>query len=359
MSLGKRIALGAASLLSLAAIVGSIAFLPEITNFLFPEGVREALPSLEGLDAFSGDRISSCSLEKIPYSIGTVDSGFGVSKEVFAEAVKEAESIWENAAGKDIFTPSVSVDRMYVNLVFDERQAKTVELKRRLAGIASAEEKYEAMKNEYQELVSKITPLSDEIDVLKEKYSLMEEDLFVTAGLYESKRDAYEKEVLYWNSRGGAPAPEYERLSIEKSEIDILFNQIKSKEEQYKLLGEEISGKVSSYNELAGQMNTVAGIINRLAESLNAGIASYNRVAADREEFVTGVYRTEGDKRSINIYQFYDYHDLVIIIAHEMGHALGLPHGESEESIMYPKIKSQGAKLSPEDVSLLKSACKQ
>lgn len=354
MSVRKRIIIGAVSFFSLAAIAGVVAFLPEITGILFPEGV----PSTAKNGFFSETRISSCSIGEIPYVIGTIDPEFGVSREVFSEAVKEAEAIWEKAAGKNIFTVSSSPPTMVVSLVFDERQAETLELKERLAGIGSAEEKYEAIKSEYQGLVSGIAPMSSEINSLKERYSLMEEDLFVTAGLYEGKRKSYEEDVAYWNSRGGAPKPEYERLMLEKGEIDILFNQIKVKEEQFKALGAEINGKVTAYNELAGRINTVAGILNRLAESVNAGIASYNRLAADREEFVTGVYRIEGSKRSIDIYQFYDYRDLVIIIAHEMGHSLGLSHGESEDSIMYPKIKSQEAGLSEEDISLLKEACR-
>jgi len=354
MSASKRIILGAVSLVSLAAIVGTVAFFPEIARTLFPEGI----PSLNSIGIFSGRRISSCSIGSIPYAIGTVDPEFGVSKEAFAEAVKEAEAIWESVAGKDIFTVSSSPSAMGVSLVFDERQAETIELKERLAGIGSAEERYKAIKDEYQGLSLRIAPMAEEINSLKEKYSLMEEDLFVTAGLYEKKRKSYEDDVAYWNKRGGAPKPEYERLALEKGEIDILFNQIKAKEEQFKALGAEINGKVSAYNELAGQINMVAGMLNRLAESVNAGIESYNRLAADREEFVTGVYRTEGPKRSIDVYQFYDYRDLVIIIAHEMGHSLGISHGESEGSIMYPKIKSQEAKLSEEDTALLKGACR-
>lgn len=353
----KRIVLGLASLLALALIVGLIAFFPQITGFFFPGGVKDALPAIQNLVSPSAEKISSCSIGGIPYVIGRIDPEFGVSKELFSKAVKEAEDIWETTADIDIFKATASPSAVSVSLVFDERQAETLDLKRRLENITSAEEKYEAMKSEYQELAARMAPMLGEIDSLKERHSLMEEDLYITVNLYENRRKAYEEKVIYWNSRGGAPAYEYEQLSREKKEIDILFAQISAKDAEFKALGEDINGKVYAYNELAGQINMVAGMMNRFAESLNAGIASYNRVSADREEFVTGIYRTEGDSRAIEVYQFYDYRDLVIILAHEMGHALGLPHGESENSIMYSRIKSQEPKLSSEDVSLLKSAC--
>jgi hypothetical protein len=138
----------------------------------------------------------------------------------------------------------------------------------------------------------------------------------------------------------------------------LLYEEITGEESRLNALAEEINKEVAGYNEFAGRVNMFAGIVNRLAGSLNAGIVSYNRLASDREEFAAGTYRVENGEKSISIYQFYDYRELVVIIAHELGHALGLGHGTEEDSIMYPKIGSQTGKLSDEDVSLLMAVCR-
>jgi uncharacterized coiled-coil DUF342 family protein len=200
--------------------------------------------------------------------------------------------------------------------------------------------------------------MEKEINDLNARYILLEEDLFVTVSLYNSKKDEYEKQVSFWNEKGGAPKNIYEELVNDKSDIDILYRQIVAKEAEFRSLAETINEKVAVYNDLAGRVNTIAGIINRLASSLNENISDYNRLQADREEFVTGTYKIDGAERSIDVYQFYDYRELVIILAHEMGHALGIGHASLEESIMFPKITYQEAKLSEEDIVLLEEVCR-
>jgi len=300
----------------------------------------------------------ACSFERIFYKIGTIDAEFGIPKEDFSEIIKEAEAIWENTAGSDIFSTDNSIKSMAINLVFDERQARTLELKERMEGISSTEEKYNALKEEHSKLLESLSIMSGEIESSKSRYDLTEEVYLLESFRYEERVAIYEKDVAYWNSSGGAPANEYNRLITEKAELDTLREQMIESEKHLALLIEEINKKVAIYNELAHQVNTIAGMLNRLAESLSMSVASYNRIAVTGEEFAAGTYKTNGIQRSIDIYQFYDRTELTLIIAHEMGHALGLSHGVIEDSIMYPKIKAQTKKLSEEDVSLLTGVCK-
>ncbi|MFA4999625.1 MAG: matrixin family metalloprotease [Parcubacteria group bacterium] len=340
MSGRRKIVLGIVSSITLFLLIGTVIFSPEITKFLF-----------------SRDKTSFCATGEIPYDIGTVDAEFGVSKEEFTEAVKKAEALWESALQKNVFVEKSSGARMEINLVFDERQAETLALKKKIEGIKSTEEKYKTVQNEYLEFSSRVKSLAQEIDSLKDEYSSLRNELLSLNAVYDAKVKNFESRVAYWNDHGGASKPEYDKLTVEKNELDALYEQIKTKEEELKTLESNLNEKIAAYNALASQVNTIAGMINRLASSLNVGIKDYNRLQTDREEFVTGSYKIQNNETSIDVYQFYDDKDLVIILAHEMGHALGVPHAAQENSIMYPRITNQEIKISEEDISLLKSIC--
>lgn len=336
--------------------VGAIAFSPEIIKFILPEdGIK--IPSFGFL---SFPKAYSCRIDPVFYRIENVDQGFGVSADVFAKAIEEAEGVWESAVGRDIFISRKDDgdnNNIAFNLVFDERQTETILLKGLFEGIGSEENQFEEVKKEYDLLAKELIPLEEEIKKLNEQYEILREDLLASVSLYNAKKKDYEDAVAFWNERGGAPKKEYNKLVKEKDDVDILYRQIVSKEARLKTLRNDLEEKISAYNELAGRINTLGGILNRMAASLNADVSSYNRIQADREEFVTGSYEVEGGNKSINVYQFYDYRELVIIIAHEMGHALGVDHALNENSIMYPKITYQEAKLSAEDINLIMKVC--
>src|SRR3989338_9295291 len=65
----------------------------------------------------------------IPYTLGTFDAKFNISKKYFLEAVAQAETIWENPKGdhlgKNLFVYSptnTSKSVLKINLIYDYRQ---------------------------------------------------------------------------------------------------------------------------------------------------------------------------------------------------------------------------------------------
>ena len=85
----------------------------------------------------------------IRYSLGTFDTRFGISKNEFLSAIKDAEAIWEKPAGKDLFAYS-SDGRLEVHLVYDYRQEATSKLKDIGLAVDESRTSYDALQRKYE-----------------------------------------------------------------------------------------------------------------------------------------------------------------------------------------------------------------
>lgn len=266
----------------------------------------------------------------ILYSIGAFDDRFGISKEQFADAILRAERIWEEPLQLDLFNNSEG-GMLTVNLIYDLRQQSTQRLQTLGIVINEDEATYRSLKAKHGEFQSSYTRLKTEL-----------EGLYAS---YEQEKEAYEKEVSLWNSRGGAP----------KAKFDELNRQAASLKEKADYINQE----KARLNELVADLNALVDVINGLAQRLNLNAERYNTIGAERgEEFEEGVYRSNSLYREIDIYQFDDTQKLIRVLAHELGHALGLEHLDDPQAIMYRLNQATNAKLSADDLVALKKKCR-
>lgn len=296
--------------------------------------------------------------EPLAYRIGSFDENFGITREEFQRALSDAETLWEKAAGQELFAYHES-GTLPVNLLFDERQATTDELKGLLTGIHSSEDKYEAVKKEYDTKSATLEKkkLSYEKDLSSYEKAKKELDKKVTA--YNDRAAKYQKDVEYWNAQGGAPEDEYERLSAEKSALEKLSASLEKERKRLNSLHDDLEDDRRAINKLVKEVNELAALINRLAKQVNRQVVDYNTISRSRDEFESGLYRSDGLSASIDIYQFYDHDDLVLVLTHELGHALGIEHGSDPDSVMYPMLGDQKPVLSEEDKRMLTAVCKK
>ncbi len=118
---------------------------------------------------------------------------------------------------------------------------------------------------------------------------------------------------------------------------------------------EAIEAKRRQVNALAEEINALIKKYNFLVSTVNTNISTVNQTAG--QEFEEGEYVYDQDGQRINIYEFKTRTELVRVLAHEFGHALGLDHNDNPKSIMYYLNQSTNEALTPEDSGSLQAVC--
>ncbi|HNU76686.1 MAG TPA: matrixin family metalloprotease, partial [bacterium] len=141
------------------------------------------------------------------------------------------------------------------------------------------------------------------------------------------------KQIDYWNSKGGAPEPEFRALTK---------------------IQENLNSKIDELNSYANKLNQAVDDVNKNIGTFNNMVTKFNTVLEQKPE--VGFY-TSGEEK-IDIFFYTDEENLVNILAHEMGHSLGLDHIEDEGAMMNP-IVSETTEIKSADKELVKSFCEK
>jgi predicted Zn-dependent protease len=245
----------------------------------------------------------------IQYSLGTLDSRFGISKAGFLSDISDATHIWENAYGKDLFEYTAAPQPGFsgwlqkyfgrppilVNLVYDERQLKSDENKTLVSEIGNTKATAAEVKAQFTSLQAKYTQSKAEYQVLLDNYKKHHGDF----------------------------------ATLEQKRIEV------------NTLADSINALVKKYNTIVGQVNQVVDKVNQTAG----------------QEFEEGQYVLDEKGERINIYEFSTTQALVRVIAHELGHAIGLDHNPNPQSIMYYLNNSSNMTPTVDDLAALKAVC--
>jgi hypothetical protein len=251
---------------------------------------------------FFYDTINQTCPVPLAYRLGTIDSHFSLTKEQAITHLATAEHLWEEAAGRDLFYYDENA-ALSVNFIFDERQAKTnAEQTERTV--------LDEQKAEYESVLATVEELRSEHSTLTTAY---QDDV----RRYESELQTYNDTVRMYNDRGGAPKEAFSELERTRIVLDTKRTKLQKTANELQILADKT-------NELGDRAN-------QLIEAYNTAVESYNTQFGYRREFTQGDY----DGKSIHIYTFSTDAELVRVLTHEFGHALGIDHVDDTKAIMY------------------------
>ena len=306
-------------------------------GFILYVNREKYIPVYEDLRTYIGYD-EPCS-RPIVYFIDNLDPRFGQTKTELENNLRQATMMWNNAIGKELFRYSpkkkknisnLSKWKLSVNLIYDERQKTTDELKIIDSNISNSKDNYENLKARF--------------DALKITYNNQKDTVQSLINTYESDKASYQKDVNYWNSVGGAPKDQYEQL--EKKRLS-LNNQVKN-----------INENNTKLNTITADLNSLVVSLNSLNKDINQKIGTFNTVSTSNGlEFQEGEYVSDQDGKRINIYQYNNETKLIRVLAHELGHALGLDHVEDRKAIMNAYNLDHSTNLSTEDLAALNKIC--
>lgn len=262
------------------------------------------------LDEKLATSFSSPCAEPLTYKIGSISSIYDINEQELKRVLKEINAAWSESFDNPLFKQSDG-GNIAINLVYGEQQ-RFID-KERTAAV-----KINAQKTSYRQKEQVLERLKKD---------------------YEELRAEYQNLVKDYKTTEGNPALQSKSTQIRR--------QIQQKEDELRRLANAINQHIKKINSISERIETL--------------VDDYNKEFGSLHEFNQGNYQQTAEGQMINIYGYEDQAELELVLAHEMGHALGLNHVENPESVMYYLMEEQNRDslvFTAQDIAALQELCK-
>lgn len=286
---------------------------------------------LNGKEAARDQSLDTPCQEPLTFKAGDIDERFSISRSELIDLIEHVTGVWSEAV--NVLAAAYSSDgEISVHLVYDEQQQLT-DREREFSNRIRERETY---VNELEQNYNKI------LDHYNDRVLNYQNEL----RHLQNRIDEFNEWVREKNQEGGFNDLQLQEFEIRRNEID----------------GESLrmNREVIYLSQLADEVNRELGVLNLEINRKNVLIKEYNERFSGTRRFTQGTFEWQGNRKWINIYQFANLAELKLVLAHEVGHALGLDHVDNPESVMHHLMGSQEMGqliLSEEDQRALRVRC--